>query len=211
MKTYTSNIFFIICLTVFSFLTDTMCFAQNADIQLLRNFNKRTKGTEGIMIATTNSVYPFAAAAPITEIIVGYVKHDNITFEKGIQTIAGLGLNFLATEGFKYTLNKDRPYITYTNLNPYQWNTDPTFPSGHTSFAFNTATSLSMCYPKWYVIIPSYLWACSVGYSRMYLGMHYPSDVAAGAIIGTATAWFAKKGNDYLKYRRRKKFMIDHD
>jgi len=40
-------------------------------------------------------------------------------------------------------------------------------------------------YPKWYVIVPAYSWAAFIGYSRMHLGMHYPFDVLAGAIIGT--------------------------
>ena len=50
------------------------------------------------------------------------------------------------------------------------------------------ATSLSVKYPKWYVIAPSALWACSVGVSRMNEGVHYPSDVLAGAAIGAGCA-----------------------
>jgi len=45
-----------------------------------------------------------------------------------------------------------------------------------------------MAYSKWYVIAPSLLFAGSVGYSRMYLGVHYPTDVATGAALGTSTA-----------------------
>jgi membrane-associated phospholipid phosphatase len=50
--------------------------------------------------------------------------------------------------------------------------------------AFALATSLSLSYPKCYIIVPSFAWASSVGYSRMDLGVHYPSDVLAGAIVG---------------------------
>ena len=53
---------------------------------------------------------------------------------------------------------------------------------------FALATSLSVKYPKWYVIAPSALWACSVGVSRMNEGVHYPSDVLAGAAIGAGCA-----------------------
>ena len=65
---------------------------------------------------------------------------------------------------------------------------DYSFPSGHTATAFALATSLSITYPKWYVIAPSALWACSVGVSRMNEGVHYPSDVLAGAVIGAGCA-----------------------
>jgi membrane-associated phospholipid phosphatase len=79
----------------------------------------------------------------------------------------------------------------------------PSFPSGHTSDAFATATSLSIAFPKWYVIAPSFLWACSVGYSRMDLGVHYPSDVMAGAIIGAGSAYLCYKANRWIQKRRR--------
>ena len=65
---------------------------------------------------------------------------------------------------------------------------DYSFPSGHTATAFALATSLCVKYPKWYVIGPSALWACSVGMSRMNEGVHYPSDVLAGAVIGAGCA-----------------------
>ena len=48
--------------------------------------------------------------------------------------------------------------------------------------------SLCLCYPKWYVVVPSVIWAAGVGFSLLYLGVHYPSDVLAGALIGTASA-----------------------
>jgi membrane-associated phospholipid phosphatase len=78
-------------------------------------------------------------------------------------------------------------------------------PSGHTSTAFATATSLSMAYPKWYVIIPSYAWASSVGYSRMHLGVHYPSDVFIGAIVGSGSAFLTHKANQWLEKKSRKR------
>jgi undecaprenyl-diphosphatase len=87
-------------------------------------------------------------------------------------------------------MNKTRMNFTY----------DPSFPSGHTSSAFNTATFICLTYPKWYVIAPAALWATSVAYSRMYLGVHYPSDVLAGAVLGAGTA--------YLTYYLNKHYSI---
>jgi undecaprenyl-diphosphatase len=51
---------------------------------------------------------------------------------------------------------------------------------------------LSIHFKKWYVIVPAYAWATSVGYSRMYLGEHYPTDVLVGAAIGTGSAYLSK-------------------
>ena len=73
-------------------------------------------------------------------------------------------------------------------VHAYSHEGSPSFPSGHTATAFALATSLSVKYPKWYVIAPSALWACSVGVSRMNEGVHYPSDVLAGAAIGAGCA-----------------------
>ena len=56
---------------------------------------------------------------------------------------------------------------------------------------------MSIQYKKWYIVAPAFLWASSVGYSRLYLGEHYPTDVFAGATIGIASAylneWLHKK------------------
>ena len=79
----------------------------------------------------------------------------------------------------------------------------PSFPSGHTSGAFASATSVSLAYPKWYIIAPSFAWAGSVAYSRMHLGVHYPSDVLAGAIIGSGSAYISFKINQKLNVRKR--------
>lgn len=78
-------------------------------------------------------------------------------------------------------------------------------PSGHTSTAFATATSLSLAYPKWYVVAPSFVWAGAIGYSRMHLGVHYPSDVLAGAIVGSGSAYLTYKANQWINKKRKKK------
>jgi len=56
---------------------------------------------------------------------------------------------------------------------------------------------LALDYKKWYIVVPAYLWAGSVAYSRMYLGKHYTSDVTGGMIIGIGSGylshWLTKK------------------
>jgi len=63
------------------------------------------------------------------------------------------------------------------------------FPSGHTITAFSVAVSLSMFYPN--LAIGLLFCAVSVALSRILLGMHFLSDVLAGAVIGTALAEIA--------------------
>jgi undecaprenyl-diphosphatase len=88
----------------------------------------------------------------------------------------------------KHVVKRRRPFIQNIDITPVYRAGGTSFPSGHTSSTFASATALSMAYPKWYVIVPSYLWASSVGYSRMYLGVHYPSDVGAGMLLGAGSA-----------------------
>jgi len=187
-------------------LCNNITHAQNTDIDWLRSINShRTASRDGIMIGVTNSAYVVSSALPLAQLIYGYAKNEKKSIRDGLQTIEGLAVNTILTFGLKYAVDRPRPYATYTGLNPYLHDTDPSFPSGHTSFAFSTATTLSLEYGKWYVVVPAYLWAGTVGFSRMYLGMHYPSDVLAGAVVGAGSSWLSYKAQSWLDKRFNKK------
>jgi undecaprenyl-diphosphatase len=75
------------------------------------------------------------------------------------------------------------------------------FPSGHTAAAFGAAVSMSRMWPQarvvWWVM------ALLMGYSRIYLGHHYPLDVAGGAIVGGLVALWVQGGRHPATYARQ--------
>ena len=62
------------------------------------------------------------------------------------------------------------------------------FPSNHASNGFATATMLTLLYRRRLVAACAFLWAIGSCYSRMYLGVHFPTDILVGAIVGTCIA-----------------------
>lgn len=113
---------------------------------------------------------------------------------KGIETAGSLIIAEGVTGALKNTTRRERPYLAHPDLITGKVpSTDYSFPSGHTSAAFATAASLSLSFPKWYVIVPSYTYATAIGYSRLYLGAHYPSDVLMGAFVGAGSSFLTWK------------------
>ena len=165
-------------------------FSQNIDINVLRDINlNRNKQLDGVFRGITNSAAPVAIGTPIVLYGIGILTKDSVTTSKSYY----IGLTVLTatvlSTALKYSINRPRPFETYPDIEKLTSGGSPSFPSGHTSDAFALATSLTIAYPKWYVIAPSYAWAGAVGYSRMELGVHYPSDVLAGALVGVGSAF----------------------
>jgi len=129
------------------------------------------------------------AGIPVGVLVDGLIRNDDRTKRNGLYMAASTATTYLLNLAIKQLVKRRRPFITDTRLVPVYRPGEYSFPSGHTSSVFSAMTSLSRAYPKWYVIAPSFLWATGVGYSRMYLGVHYPTDVTAGAVLGAGTAF----------------------
>ena len=173
--------------------------AQNPDIELLKNINlNRNRSLDGVFNLMTNSAAPISIGTPVILCGAGLIKHDSVLVRKSLNIGASIAVTGIISTIVKYSVNRRRPFETYPFIEKESAGGSPSFPSGHTSQAFAFATSLSLNYPKWYVIVPSFLWAGAVGYSRMDLGVHYPSDVLAGALIGAGCAWLTFRVNHLL-------------
>jgi undecaprenyl-diphosphatase len=174
--------------------------AQNIDIEVLNKLNSPyNEKADKVWKTYSDLNTPICIATPLTMFTVGILKHDKELKTKSYETAASIVLAGLITEGLKITFNRNRPYIDYPDL--IYKKASPkgaSFPSGHTSTAFANATSLSLAFPKWYVIVPSYGYAAAMAYSRMYLGVHYPSDVLAGIVIGIGSSFLVFEVNKMM-------------
>ena len=180
--------------------------AQNADIELLQSINSNdSEFWRGYSKAISNTTTYVSLSAIAGVATTGLIKNDKQLLRDALYLGVNLGTNALFTYSLKNSFKRPRPGITYpAQITMYEDVSSLSFPSGHTSEAFSTATALSLKYPEWYIIAPAYLWAGSVGYSRMNLGVHYPSDVLAGALLGTGTAFLTFKVNEWLNRQVRK-------
>lgn len=88
----------------------------------------------------------------------------------------------------KNVVARTRPYEVIEGLTSLVGaQKDYSFPSGHTGSAFAAAVVMFLGLPK-KCGIPILVFACLMGLSRLYVGVHYPSDVLCGALIGTGIA-----------------------
>jgi len=185
-------------------------YSQNKDINLLRKINlNRNERFDDAFNTISKTARPFAIAAPIVVFGIGMIEKNKTTRQKGLAMGASFFVATALTTTLKYTINRPRPYDTYPDIQKVSVGGSPSFPSGHTSDAFSNATSLSLAFPKWYIIAPSYAYAAAVGYSRLHLGVHYPSDVLAGAFIGAGSAFLCYKAQKWINHKKRKKIKRD--
>ncbi len=163
------------------------------DVSIFRSINDaRSPFLTTTLGASDNLVLPIAIGAPIVFAGVGLAQDNAYTFDTG--AIIGVTdvLAYVLYYPIKnYIVKRPRPYAALTGVHTGHLDSADKYsmPSGHTTAAFALATALTLRYPKPYVYIPAYAWAVVVGYGRMYWGLHYPSDVLAGALLGTASAF----------------------
>ncbi len=129
---------------------------------------------QGIEVAS----YPGLDALPPIGL---YLYHKKDVARRGFAGFIG---DVATVVSLKLLINRERPDGDTERI-------DSSFPSGHTTFAFTQAVIYSHHNPK--IRIPMFIYAAVVGFSRIYLGKHYPTDVLGGAAIGVAVGFLAVK------------------
>ena len=179
-------------------ITLSFCFslsisAQNFDINLVKSITRvQNDFKDDYFKFTSQSVTYVNIAAPLGVLTAGVIKHDKKLQRDAVFMIGGFLTSSIITQGLKRIVKRDRPYITYPFVDKKDAGGGYSFPSGHTSASFCTATSLSLLFLN--------------GFSRIYLGVHYPTDVLAGAVIGAGSAWLSYKAEKWYtkKYNKNK-------
>ncbi len=191
-KTFSVLIFTLICFSVGT--------SQNLDINWLRKINlERNKQLDNEFRFITNTATPVSIAAPIGMLTAGLIGHNKELTKKAYVAGASIILSTILSTSLKYTIHRKRPFDSFPEIEKVSSAGSPSFPSGHTSAAFATATTLSIAFPKWYVIAPAYLYAGAVAYSRMHLGVHYPTDILIGMVVGAGSSFLCYKAQNWIK------------
>jgi membrane-associated phospholipid phosphatase len=142
----------------------------------------------------TNATFITCVVFPVGIYGIGLARQDHDQALAGLTLGLELGASTLVTEGIKAIVKRQRPFHVLLGVRtPSAGAGGYSFPSGHSTAAWSLASGLSFQYPHWYVIAPAFLYATAVSLSRPYLGVHYLSDLLAGAIVGITTSYAVYK------------------
>ena len=103
-----------------------------------------------------------------------------------------IGVAGLVSYLIKKTTSIPRPYEIDARITQWSVGGGYSFPSGHTTEAFASAIAIIFLYRDPRLGIPMLLWATTVAFSRIYLGVHYPFDILGGIMIALTVTFFMR-------------------
>lgn len=173
--------------------TEEYSFIEKIDISIFREINKkRNPFFDKTLPVVDRTLLPTAVVTP--PLMFFLARSSNSNYDENSAVLLGLSeaSSFIVTAGLKLTFQRERPFMCLDDVYCDEASTlgDPhSFPSGHTAMSFAMATSLALRYPDNPLLIAGmFTYASTIAFGRMYLGTHFPSDVAAGMLIGSGSA-----------------------
>lgn len=170
----------------------TVVSAQNFDIDLLRKVNVENPAEDHFWMGLSNSIKWAPAVYVGGNLTYGLIENDKNALRYSLESSMSMGVSMLISSVLKKAVGRPRPSITYPEINTYKESNYQSFPSSHSALTFAMTTSMAyQANGRTYISIPIFSWPIGVGYSRMRLGRHYPTDVLGGAIIGIGSGIFS--------------------
>lgn len=176
-----------VMLLVFSLLAISLVWSTGQKIDtwvflVLNGYGPRPTWLDRLMLGFTQ------VGNGLTSLVLGLVLYFTGNQALALQLVLGTLSLWLVVEWLKFAVYRSRPYkrVAQARIVGVR-EIGRSFPSGHTSQAFFMAALLSQQAPGSAWVIPLlYAAALLVGLTRIYVGAHYPRDVLAGAILGSA-------------------------
>ena len=157
--------------------------AKDVSILMLINNTIKCRFMDLIMVPIT---YLGSGAAVLIFTLFSLIYPNKLIKIMGYRAVISLMLSGLIVHFIKNAVNRIRPFLQIENLHTKKIGIDEySFPSGHTTAAFTMGISIAIIFT--HLTLICIIIASLVGISRMYLGVHFPSDVLVGAFIGTIT------------------------
>lgn len=160
------------------------------DIKILSVINhNRLRPLDKVFIFITDTAYIVAILIPTIILVTAWITKRHYLKRIAYQVYCSLFASSIVTTILKYLIHRDRPFINHHFIEKLSTGGSPSFPSGHTADAFTVGcTIIILADNRMGYIIPVWLWALAVAYSRLALGVHYPSDVVGSIFIGVTCA-----------------------
>ena len=143
----------------------------------------------------------FVALFPLSAVLKRYRPFLKKNVEMFIFSFgSALVSRFLLGEFIRFFYDRPRPFAVLSNIHPLiSHEFGYAFPSGHALFFFALAAGVAYYYPR--VSILFFLAAFSIGMARVSAGIHWPSDILAGAVLGVLTTLVVRFL--FLRYRKK--------